>query len=46
MKSLAQQIEETAALRRAKPRSHTRLKLELRLRDLIVRQLEKELRAA
>ena len=43
MKSIAQQIDETlASLRRAKPRSILRLKLELRLKDLMTRQLKKE----
>ena len=45
MKSLAQQIASTAAsLRAAKPRSNLRLKLEFQLRELIVKQLRKEIR--
>lgn len=45
--NLAQQIADTSRrLRAAKPRSRLRIELELRLRDLIVRQLKKELKAA
>lgn len=43
--SLSEQIESTAAsLRAAKPRSHLRLKLEIRLRDLVVKALKREIR--
>lgn len=43
--SLAEQIESTAAsLRSAKPRSHLRLKLEVRLRDLVLKLLKQEIR--
>ena len=46
-KSIAQQIAETrASLSRAKPRSYQRIKLEIKLRDLVMRQLRKELKAA
>jgi hypothetical protein len=46
-KSIAQQIAETSrSLREAKPRSHLRIKLEIRLRDLVVKQLKREMRAA
>jgi hypothetical protein len=45
-KTLAQQIEETAAsLRQAKPRSEQRIRLEYKLRDLVTRQLKKEIKA-
>jgi hypothetical protein len=45
MKTIAQQIAETAGrLRATKPRSNMRLKLELELRALIVKQLRKEIR--
>ncbi len=45
MKSLASQIHQTSvSLRAAKPRSHLRLKLEIRLRELITKQLRKEIR--
>jgi hypothetical protein len=46
MKSLAEQIATTAAnLRASKPRSHLRIKLEIRLRDLVVKELKREIRA-
>ncbi len=45
--NLAQQIEQVSrGLASAKPRSHLRLKLELKLRDLILRKLKQEIRAA
>lgn len=45
--TLAEQIAQTRnSLAAAKPRSILRLKLELRLRDLITRKLKQELRAA
>lgn len=43
--TLPQQIERTAAqLRAAKPRSNLRLKLEIRLRELVTIQLKREIR--
>ena len=43
MKTLAQQIQDTqSSLRRARPRSNLALKLQIRLRDLVVRELKKE----
>ena len=45
--SLAEQIRQTrASLAAAKPRSYLRIKLELRLRDLMVRKLKQELKSA
>lgn len=45
--TLPEKIADTSRrLRVARPRSHLRLKLELQLRDLVVRQLKKELRSA
>jgi len=45
MRNIAHQIVETAArLRAAKPRSHLRVKLELELRALIVKQLKREIK--
>ncbi len=45
MKTIAEQIASAAArLRATKPRSNLRLKLELELRQLIVKQLRKEIR--
>ena len=47
MKTLSEQITETRkSLSSAKPRSNLRLKLELRLRDLMTRKLKQEMRAA
>lgn len=46
-RTLADQIAQTAdQLRKAKPRSHLRIKLEIKLRDLVTRQLRKELKSA
>ena len=43
----AAQIEQTkAALQKARPRSRRRTELELRLRDLMARQLRSEIRAS
>lgn len=45
--SLAEQIAVTRrSLAVAKPRSHLRIKLELRLRDLMTRKLKQECRKA
>jgi hypothetical protein len=45
MKKTVQQIEETRReLARAKPRSRRHVELEIRLRDLVVRQLRYEIR--
>lgn len=45
--TLLEKIADTSRrLRATKPRSHLRLKLELQLRDLVVRQLKKERKAA
>ena len=45
--TLAEQIAVTRrSLAAAKPRSHLRIKLELRLRDLMTRKLKQELKKA
>lgn len=46
-RTLIEQIgQATEQLRRAKPRSHLRLKLEIKLMDLVTKQLRKELKSA